>query len=205
VVYRGESGRREIALTFDAGADVGYSNDILRLLREQGVRASFGMTGLWAEQNRDVLLAIAADGHLIMNHTYSHPSFTGASTGAGPLSAEERALELSRTEVTVYRYTSRTTKPYFRPPFGDYDESVLRDAAANGYDTLVMWTIDTLGWNGATADEIVWRVLSRAEPGAIVIMHVGSESQDGPALTRVIEGLRAQGYTLVTVDQLLAP
>lgn len=194
-----------MALTFDAGADAGYASQILQVLRERGVRASFGMTGMWAEQNRDLLLTIAADGHRFINHSYSHASFTGASTGAAPLTAEERALELSRTEVTVYRYTSRSTLPYFRPPFGDWDESVLQDAGANGYGTLVMWSIDSLGWNGASAEAIVSRVLERAAPGAIVIMHVGSQSQDGPALQRVIDGLRADGYSLVTVDELLAP
>jgi peptidoglycan/xylan/chitin deacetylase (PgdA/CDA1 family) len=203
VLYRGDPSQRAIALTFDAGSDAGYTADILRTLRAEGIRASFSVTGLWAEANADLLNSIAADGHVLINHSYSHASFTGRSTGAPPLTAEERALQLSRVETTVYRLTSRSTRPYFRPPFGDVDAGVEADAAAVGYPVIVMWTVDTFGWNGATADQIVERTVELAEPGAIVIMHVGSESQDGPALPEVIRRLRAEGYAFVTIDQML--
>ena len=203
MLYRGDPSRRVIALTFDAGADAGYTLDILRVLREQGVRASFGITGLWAEANRDALLAIAADGHELINHTYSHRSFTGRSTRTPPLTFEERSLELSRAETTVYRLTSRSTLPYFRPPFGDIDESVRADAGALGYSTIVMWTIDTLGWDGATREQIVARTMELAAPGAILIMHVGSDSQDAFAVEEIIGRLRADGYGFVTISELI--
>lgn len=194
-----------MALTFDAGADAGNTEAILRTLRERGLRATFSLTGVWAEENRDLLFAIAADGHQIINHTYDHASFTGASTGEAPLTAEERALELSRTERTIYRYTSRSTKPYFRPPYGDLDDGVRRDVANEGYGIIVMWTIDTLGWNGAMADQIGARVRDGAEPGAIVVMHVGSASQDAAALPGIIDSLEAAGYELLTIEELLHP
>ncbi|HEY8173667.1 MAG TPA: polysaccharide deacetylase family protein [Dehalococcoidia bacterium] len=203
VLSRGDPSRREVALTFDAGSDAGYTADILETLRREGVRASFGVTGLWAEENRDLMLAISASGHLLINHTYDHRSFTGLSSGAAPLTNEERASELSRTETTIFRLTGRSTRPYFRPPFGDLDPLVLRDVAANGYDVVVMWTVDTFGWKRVTADEVVERSLRLAEPGAIYVMHVGSESQDGPALPRIIDGLRAMGYAFVTVDEMV--
>ncbi len=203
-VYRGDPGRRVVALTFDAGSDAGHTQEILATLRAEHVRASFSVTGLWAEQHHDLLLQIAADGHLLMNHSYDHASFTGVSTSTKALTAAERESELSRTETTVYHLSGRTTRPYFRPPYGDIDESVLRDAGADGYGTVVMWTVDTLGWNGATADEIVARCLAQAEPGAIYVMHVGSESEDAAALGRVIDGLRAAGYGFVGIDELLA-
>ncbi|HET6614761.1 MAG TPA: polysaccharide deacetylase family protein [Dehalococcoidia bacterium] len=203
VLYRGDASRRAIALTFDAGSDAGYTTDILRTLRAEGIRASFSVTGLWAEANPELLNSIAADGHVLINHSYSHPSFTGRSTGAPPLTAEERALQLSRVETTVYRLTSRSTRPYFRPPFGDFDASVEADAAAAGFPVIVMWTVDTFGWNGATAEQIIERTMALAGPGAIVIMHVGSESQDAAALPELIRRLRAEGYTFVTIDQML--
>jgi len=204
VVDRGDPSRRVVALTFDAGADAGFTGEILDTLRREGIRASFSVTGLWAERNHDLLLAITADGHTLINHSYDHASFTGLSTGRPPLTPGERALELSRTETTVYHLTQRSTRPYFRPPYGDIDESVRRDAAAAGYRTIVMWTVDSLGWDHATADEIVARCLAKAEPGAIYVMHVGSESQDAAALPRVIAGLRAAGYDFGTIDGLLA-
>src|SRR5581483_6105492 len=177
VVYRGDPSRRVVALTFDAGADRGSTAAILQTLRDNNIRATFGVTGLWAEANRDLLNAIAADGHQIINHSYDHKSFTGTSTSSAPLSREQRRLELSRTETTVYRITGgRSTRPYFRPPYGDLDASVQRDVAEDGYDTVVMWTVDSRGWDHLPAPQIVERCLSLAEPGAIYVMHVGAES-----------------------------
>jgi peptidoglycan/xylan/chitin deacetylase (PgdA/CDA1 family) len=147
--------------------------------------------------------AIAASGHLIMNHSYDHPSFTGLSTGAAPLSTQQRIDELDRADAAIRSITGETTKPYFRPPYADFDGSVLCDIYADGYYYLVMWSVDTMGWNGASADEIVQTSLSGAKPGAIYIMHVGSQSEDAAALPRVIDGLRAQGYSFGTVADIL--
>ena len=205
IAYRGNTSRRMVALTFDAGSDAGSTGEILDVLRRENVRATFSVTGLWAEENRDLLLAITAAGHQIINHSYDHASFTGASTGAAALTAEQRALELSRTEVTVYHLSQRSTRPYFRPPYGDVDASVERDAAAAGYGTIVLWTVDTLGWDQASEDAIVERVLAKAEPGAIYVMHAGSESQDAAALPRIIDGLRGQGYAFGAIEEVLAP
>jgi peptidoglycan/xylan/chitin deacetylase (PgdA/CDA1 family) len=68
----------------------------------------------------------------------------------------------------------------------------------------VMWTTDSLGWEGLPAASIVSRVLAQATPGAILLMHVGAQSQDALALPRVIAGLKSRGYRLVTIPQLLA-
>lgn len=203
VVTRGATNDRAVALTFDATTEEGRTRDILRILRDNNVRATFALTGVWAERHRDLLFAIATDGHQIINNTYSHPSFTGASTGQPPLTAAERALQLSRTEVTVERYTSRPTKPYFRPPFGDYDESVRRDAAANGYNTVVLWTIDTLGWAGAPPQQITQRAVLTAQPGAIINMNTAATSADADALESIILALKDLGYTFQTITDLL--
>jgi peptidoglycan/xylan/chitin deacetylase (PgdA/CDA1 family) len=192
-----------VALTFDAGSDAGYTAQILQTLRDSGIKASFSLTGEWAQAHPDLVQAVAADGHLIMNHSQDHPSFTGLSTGEGPLSTQQRFDELDKADLAIRSITGKTTKPYFRPPYADFDGSVLCDVAADGYTYLVMWTIDTMGWNGASADEIVDSSLSRAKPGAIYIMHVGSQSQDAAALPQVIDGLRAQGYSFGTVADIL--
>lgn len=202
VLTRGDPARRAVALTFDTGADAGSTASILATLRAAGVRATFSVTGRWAEANRDLLMSTAADGHQVINGTYDGASFTGAATGEPPLTAAERALELSRTEVSVYHFTQRSTRPYWRPPYGDLDPGALRDAAAAGYPRAVLWTVDSLGWQGADADAIVARCVALAAPGAIYVMHVGAASADAAALPRVIDGLRAAGYGFATVDEL---
>ena len=205
VIRRGDPGRNVIALTFDAGSDTGYAAQILDTLQDKGVAASFGMTGQWAERNPDLLRRMAEEGHAFINHSYDHASFTGLSTGSPPLTQEQRWAELDRTEQIVADLTGASTKPFFRPPFGDYDDSVNYDVYARGYPYTVMWSVDSEGWRGRSADEIVQICLSQAHAGAIYILHVGSASQDAAALPRIIDGLRAQGYDLVTIRELAPP
>ena len=158
---------------------------------------------LRAEQHRDLLLAISAAGHQFINGTYHGTSFTGASTGRPPLTTAERSLELSRTEVTVYHLTGRSTRPYWRPPHGDIDEGARRDAASAGYTIAVTGTIDTGAWPGATPDAVVARTVEAALAGSIVIMHTDAASPDAGALPCIITGLRARGFTFVTIGELL--
>lgn len=205
VIDRVPTTDRRVALTFDAGADRGYAEQILNTLRAANVRASFGMTGQWAEANPDLLRRMVAEGHHLINHTQSHDSFTGLSTGRGPKPAAARARELQLTEEAVQRIGGVTTKPYFRPPYGDMDATVSEDVYAQGYDVVAMWTVDSLGWNGLSRTGIEERCLRLAAPGAVYIFHVGSAAQDGPALPTVIEGLRRQGYQMGTLDWLLHP
>jgi peptidoglycan/xylan/chitin deacetylase (PgdA/CDA1 family) len=194
---------REIALTFDAGSDRGYAARILSTLERNRVHASFGMTGRWAQANKDLVRRMARDGDVLMNHTYDHRSFTGYSSNSAALGERQRAWEIQRTEAVVRQLTGHTTKPYFRPPYGDYDAATLALAGHLGYRYSVMWTVDTLGWNHASPAQILARCLAGARPGAIVVMHVGIQSLDALALQRVISGLTSRGYQMVTVAQLL--
>ncbi len=99
----------------------------------------------------------------------------------------------------VSRLASGNTRPYFRPPYGEYDSSVLRDVWSRGYSYNVIWSTDSLGWKGLTRSQIVQRVMDGAQPGAIYLFHVGSQSQDGPALPEIISKLRGQDYSFATV------
>jgi peptidoglycan/xylan/chitin deacetylase (PgdA/CDA1 family) len=203
VVSRGDSARRLVALTFDAGADVGFAAQILDVLRAAGIRATFGMTGQWAEQNPDLVVRIAQAGHQLVNHTYSHRSFTGTSSRPAVVSAEARRDELVRTEDVVRRLTGQTTKPWFRPPFGDYDRTVNEQVGSLGYAYNVLWTVDSLGWQGLSAEAITARCLRGAEPGAIFLFHVGAASQDTAALPGIVAGLREAGYGFGTVAEVV--
>jgi len=194
-----------VALTFDAGSDVGHTALILDTLAANGIHASFGMTGVWAERNPDLVRRMVNEGHTLINHSYDHASFTGRSSGKLPLTQEERWSQLDRTEAIIAGLTGATTLPYFRPPFGDYDASVNQDVAARGYLFNIMWTVDSRGWLGLPAYNIAQRCLDLAEPGAIYVFHVGSQSQDGPALQAIIDGLRAKGYAIGGVPDVLAP
>lgn len=202
-IRRGSTASRTVALTFDAGSDRGYTTKILDTLKAQRIKAAFGMTGTWAKANPDLLKRIYAEGHLVLNHTYDHKSFTGVSTGTSPLTAAQRKDELARAETVVKGIAGKTMKPWFRAPYGDSDASVLRDVGSVGYRYSIMWTVDSLGWKGLSASAIVDRCAKGAVNGAIYLMHVGSQSQDGVALPTLISRLRAGGWSFARVDYLL--
>jgi peptidoglycan/xylan/chitin deacetylase (PgdA/CDA1 family) len=194
---------RVIVLTFDAGSDRGYAEQILNTLAQKNVKASFGMTGIWAQRNPDMIQRIVRDGHHLINHSWDHPSFTGFSTNTAPISSAQRTEQLVRTENLIRSQVGVELKPYFRPPYGDYDNSVLADLQRNGYLYNIMWSVDTLGWQGLTASQINQRVFNGATPGGIILMHVGAASQDAAALPAMIDGLRQRGYTFATVKQMV--
>jgi peptidoglycan-N-acetylglucosamine deacetylase len=200
---RGPTDRRAVALTFDAGSDTGYAARILDILAEQRVPASFGLTGVWTDANPALVARMVREGHLLINHSYDHPSFTGYSTGAAPLSRAQRLDQLRRTEESIRRAAGVDPRPWFRPPYGDTDAGVLADIGAGGYRWSAMWTVDSLGWKGIPAAEIRDRCLSRAEPGAIYLFHVGSASADAEALPAIIAGLRGAGYEFVTLSGMV--
>ena len=202
-ILRGSTSQPVVSLTFDAGADRGYAGMILDTLASNGVRASFGVTGRWGEGNGDLVRRMVAEGHRLINHSYSHPSFTGFSTGAGPLSSAARANEVNACEQVLVNLTGVGGKPYFRPPYGDYDNGVLADIGHAGFAYSVMWTLDVLGWKGLSQDQVVSRVQANHGNGYIYLLHVGSQSQEGPALPRIIASLRDRGYGFATVDALI--
>jgi peptidoglycan/xylan/chitin deacetylase (PgdA/CDA1 family) len=204
LISRGGSRERAVALTFDAGADRGYGARILKTLERFRIRATFGMTGRWAEQNPDLVRRMARDGDSFINHTYDHRSFTGFSSRAAPLNEAQRVWEMWKTEQIVRRLTRRTTRPYFRPPYGDYDGATLEQAGRLGYRYTIMWTVDSLGWEGLSAPTILERCSKLLAPGDIYLMHVGIRSQDALALPAFVRELLGKRYRILTIPQLLA-
>jgi peptidoglycan/xylan/chitin deacetylase (PgdA/CDA1 family) len=203
-IYQFATSEPVMVLTFDAGSDRGFAAQILDILAANGIHATFGMTGAWARDNPDLVYRIGAEGHHVINHTLTHRSFTGLSDGLRGLTADERVAELEQADAIIAPLIGRSTRPWFRPPYGDFNASVLADVAEAGYTYNAMWTIDTLGWNGLSAQAILARTLTGAAPGAIVLMHVGAASRDVAALQPMIDALRARGYHFATLEELAA-
>jgi peptidoglycan/xylan/chitin deacetylase (PgdA/CDA1 family) len=189
-------------LTFDAGADRGYAEDILDILQEQHVPASFGITGQWARANPDLVRRIAADGHLVINHTLDHHSFTGTSDKLGGLSPARRRAQLEDADAIIAPLIGHTTRPWYRLPYGDDDAQVAADVHSAGYTVKVGWTVDSLGWRGLPAGDIVARCLKLVTGGAVYVFHVGHASRDALALPQIIHGLRDKGFFFRRVDQV---
>jgi peptidoglycan/xylan/chitin deacetylase (PgdA/CDA1 family) len=198
---------RGVAITFDMGGRTDPAVAIMTWLRGRGVAATIFMTGETAASTKaghQVLSIINARPDLfdLGNHTHSHPDMTG-------MSAAQVAEELRRAEAAIAAQANQSPRPLFRPPFGAWDAEVLAGAGSAGYGWTVLWDVDTIDWKpirdgGPTAGQIVSKVLAQAQGGSIVLMHLGGY-QTLDALPGIVDGLRAGGFALVTLDRLLGP
>jgi peptidoglycan/xylan/chitin deacetylase (PgdA/CDA1 family) len=192
-----------IALTFDAGANGDAVKPILDTLAAQKVRASFFLTGSFVQDYPGKSRRIARQ-HLVGNHTMTHPDLT-------TLSDLLVVRQIRRAERVIRDTTGQDPRRFFRFPYGARDARTI--ALVNDLCYVPFrWTVDTLGWKGTsggmTAAKVVDRVLAAAKPGAIVLMHVGSNPDDGTtldadALPRIIRTLRAEGYSFVRLSRVL--
>ncbi len=193
----GNTTRKEVVLTFDAGSGTQSAQAILDALKKHDVSGAFFVTGTWAKKNTELLKTISAAGHEIYNHTMTHPRLPS-------LNDEQIAQELEQTETIVKNATGKTTKPYFRAPYGDRNARVLSLAAEQGY-TSVYWTTDALDWeesSGVTAEQVKNRIVKNLQPGAIFLMHVG-DTLTGAVLDDVIMEIQKLGYSIVRLDRAL--
>ena len=136
LVQRGRVDKPWVALTLDAGADAAPVPAMLKTLREHNVKITFFLTGKWIKEHPDLARQIVADGHEIANHTFTHPDMRHLSDAA-------IGKELADTEALLAETTSASSRPFFRPPFGAYDERVLRLVVGAGY-LPIYWTLDSL-------------------------------------------------------------
>ena len=201
VVYAGPN-VKAVALTFDTGVGAGHTAEILDVLKEHGTRATFGITGQWAITNPGLLKRIVLEGHAVINHSWSHPSFTGVDTETPPLTADQIVEELERAEAKVKEIAGVTTKPFFRVPYGDFNPFVNQVAHEAGYDYDVLWTLDAMGWAGRPTEAVVSVSLSNAKNGAIFLYHVDNP-REYAALDEIIKGMDERGFQMVTIPQLL--
>ena len=194
LLQEGDPAVREVALTFDDGPDPVYGPAVAAILKQKNVPATFFLVGMRVKEHPEVARLLARDGFELANHTYNHQSLP-------TLKPHEIARELRLCDQDIFDATGLHTA-LMRPPGVQYNDKVLDSARALGYVT-VSWTVGAKDYDTDTkADFIRERVLDRTAPGAIILLH-----QDTPAtvaaLPAIIDGLRAQGYTFVTVSSML--
>lgn len=205
VIERGPENTKTIALTFDAGEGAGYTEEILDLLKQHNLKASFGVTGEWAREYPDLVNRILDEGHMMFNHSESHLSWTGNSTITEPLTVEQRTAQVNGAHEAVLDVADWNMQPFWRPPYGDLDAEGQTLLAELGYDYTFWWTCDTLAWMGTPASDIAAKCASDTDlggPGAIILMHVAQE-QDYLALEEIIADYGSEGYEFVTLDRMI--
>jgi peptidoglycan-N-acetylglucosamine deacetylase len=192
----GDRAVNRIALTFDDGPNPPYTNGVLDVLQRYEVPATFFTVGLHAAVFDQEIARISEQGHLLGNHTWSHPFLPD-------LSAAELREQITRTEEAC-RASGGTATRHFRPPYGSRTPRVLECLGAMGEHVITLWDVDTLDWARPGADAIADTALAEAAGGSIVLMHDGGgdRGQTVEALPALIEGLFERGFEFATVDAL---
>ncbi len=188
---------KKIALTFDDGPHKKYTGQILDVLSEYQIKATFFVIGCNCEKNPELIRREISEGHEIGNHTYSHPHLTGIKQSK--LKSEIEETERIIAEICDY-------KPrLFRPPEGVYSSAVSGTVEELDY-IPILWTVDTLDWKMPSSEKIVSEVLGSVKSGSIILCHdyVSGKSSTVDALKIIIPKLLEEGYEFVTVGELIS-
>lgn len=194
-IYCVDTEEKKIALSFDAAWGNEDTAQILEILEKHNVKVTFFMTGEWVENFPEDVKAIYEAGHDLGNHSESHPNMT-------TLADAEKTEELTGVHNKVKELTGYEMF-LFRPPFGAYDNQVVINAKANGYFTI-QWDVDSLDWKDYGVNAIIDTVCSHKHLGcgSIILCHNGAK-YTAQALDSMITNLKAQGYELVPVSELI--
>lgn len=187
-----------ICLTFDDGPDDLFTPDILDVLKEKNVKATFFLIGNRVEEYPEVTRRIVDEGHEIGNHTYSHPN-TGKPMG------QRLKEEIDNMEKTLAPFGVATSY-LFRPPYGALSVPAVLEIANFGY-RVAMWSIDSLDWRGLSKDEVINNIMTQVGPGKVVLQHsAGGPGEDltgsVEALPVIIDRLAQDGYKFVTFSEM---
>ena len=201
-IFRGTSsavpGAKDLYLTFDNGYENGFTPAILDVLRDKKVPAIFFLTGHYVLSKPELVKRMAAEGHLIGNHSWSHPDMTQVSDG-------KIREELAKVKASVTELTGVPKMAFVRPPRGIFSERVLRICAEEGYSN-VFWSVAYKDWDPNEqrgADYAYRQVMAQLHPGAVILLH--SVSRDNTqALARIIDDARKQGYEFKSLDSIAA-
>ena len=197
--YVGDANQKTIYLTFDCGFENGNTAAILDALKKHDAKACFFVVGNYLETAPDLVQRMVEEGHLVGNHTYHHPDMSKI----GDMASFQQ--EIGAVEEKFRQITGQDMPKYYRPPQGKFNESNLKMAQELGYQTI-FWSLAYVDWytdKQPTHEEAYQKLLPRIHPGAIVLLHVTSQT-NGEIMDELLTKWEEQGYTFGTLDQLTA-
>ena len=197
--YVGNTREPVLYLTFDAGYENGYTEQILDVLKKHDVKAAFFLVGDYLERNGDLVRRMVEEGHVVGNHTASHPDMSKISDKA----AFEK--ELQEVETLFREITGKELPRFYRPPQGIYSQTNLEHAQQLGYKT-VFWSLAYADWdnkNQPTREYALNKLLPRTHNGAVILLHSTSKT-NAEILDELITTWKSRGYHFATIDRLFA-
>ncbi|MBE5760731.1 MAG: deacetylase [Clostridiales bacterium] len=192
-VYSVDTSEKKIAISFDAAWGAEKTSRIMDILEERDIKTTFFLVGFWIDAYPDKVEEIAQRGHEIGNHSSTHPKMS-------TLSKEQMLMEVNDCSDKIEALTgSRPT--LFRPPYGDYNDSVVSTLRSNGYE-VIQWSVDSLDWKNLGVQPMIDKVVKNVKPGSIVLFHNNSDYII-EALPTILDALIKDGYEIVPVSALL--
>lgn len=192
-IYSVERKDKKIAISFDAAYGDEYTIEILDTLDKYKVKTTFFLVKFWVKNFPNRVEEIHKRGHEIGNHSATHPNMS-------QLTPKQIAEELNSTGDEITKITKE--KPVlFRPPFGDYNDTLIREAKENGYYTI-QWDVDSIDWKELGTQSVVDRVTRNVKPGSIVLFHNNAKYVN-EYLPLVLERLIDDGYEIVPISELI--
>lgn len=195
--YIGDTSKKTIYLTFDAGFENGNTAAILDALKKHNVKATFFLVGNYLETSPELVKRMVEEGHMVGNHTYHHPDMSSIS------SKESFQKELTDLEKLFEEITGKKMSKYYRPPQGKYSLDNLKMAKDMGYKT-VFWSLAYVDWyqdKQPTKEQAFKKLLGRIHPGAVVLLHSTSKT-NGEILDELLTKWEEMGYTFGTLEEL---
>lgn len=192
-IYSVERTDKVVAISFDAAWGNEDTQTLIDILGAHNVHATFFLVGDWVVRYPESVAAIAEAGHEVMNHSSHHDHYS-------KLREDQVIADVKACNDKVEAITG-VAPTLIRCPYGEYDDHVIRAISSIGMKAI-QWSVDSLDWKGISAAEITERVLSRVEPGSIVLFHNAAEHTP-EALPGILEALQHDGYTIVPISELL--
>jgi len=196
--YIGDTNRKVIYLTFDAGYENGHTAKILDALKKHDVKATFFLVGNYIKSCPEMVNRMLEEGHTVANHTYSHPDMSAISSN------EEFLKELTRLEEAFKEATGKEMAKFYRPPQGKFSRKNLQMAKDLGYKTF-FWSLAYVDWYNdrqPTKEEAFKKLLGRIHPGAIVLLHSTSKT-NADIMDELISRWKEMGYSFGSLQELV--
>ncbi len=196
--YIGDTSKKVIYLTFDAGYENGYTQKILDILKKHNVCATFFLVGNYIETSPELVKRMVNEGHTVGNHTFTHPDMSSISNET------DFKNELTKLETLYKETTGKEMLKIYRPPQGKYSENNLKMAQNMGY-TTVFWSLAYVDWyenNQPTADEAFEKLIPRIHNGAIVLLHSTSKT-NSEILDDLLTKWENMGYSFESIKSLI--
>jgi polysaccharide deacetylase family sporulation protein PdaB len=194
-IYSVETPEKKVSISFDAAWGADDTDELLSILREHGVTTTFFLCGTWLDEFPDQVKKIAAEGHDIANHGDKHKH-------GAQLDLAGNKAEIQNCHDKIKAVTG-TEANLFRPPYGEYNDTVIKAATELGY-YVIQWDVDSLDWMAKGVEYEIDRVLKHKslQKGSIILFH--NDAKNTPkTLPHIIKGLQEMGYEIVPISQLI--